>query len=736
MSITVAQDGRVFTLHTNNTTYQFRADEHGILQHLYYGPLVTDTDFTYLWQPRDRGFSGTPIDAGSDRKISFDTMPLEFPCHGCGDYREPCLEVRNPDGSNSIDLRYVGYEITDGKPELPGLPAVFADADQAQTLEITLTDSITKIRAIMQYSVLPSSDTITRSVRIENAASASVTLKRVLSCCLDFMQPDSRDIISFYGRHAGERTMERAPLHHGQNRIESTRGASSLHFNPSFILCDRTATETSGSAYAFMFVYSGSFLAQVGVDQIDQTRIVMGIHPQNFAWELQSGESFQTPEVVLSYSATGFETLTHNLHRLINRHIIHGKYAAQRRPILLNSWEAAYFDYDDEKLISIAEDAANLGTELFVLDDGWFGRRNGDTSSLGDWYVNTDKIRCGLPNLCEKINALGLKFGIWVEPEMISQDSDLYRLHPDWMLSIPGRAPIGSRCQFVLDMSRQDIVDYLFDTFSDLLASCNIEYVKWDMNRNISDIWSHLLPAKRQGEVLHRYMLGVYDLLQRLTSKFPNVLLETCSGGGGRFDAGMLYYSPQIWCSDNTDPIDRTAIQYGTSFLYPVSCISAHVSASPNHQTGRTVPMEVRGAVAMTGSFGYELDPSQLSTYEKEQIVKQIADYKENWELYSHGTLYRLLPNPANGLEAAWMLVSSDKRKASITYLLKSPIANAPIKYLKLRGLDPEAVYSVNPSNILLSGAALMHAGLSVPELRGDYPVVQFILTQYPNLGE
>lgn len=736
MPITVAQDARVFTLHTNNTTYQFRADERGILQHLYYGPLVTNTDFTYLWQPRDRGFSGNPADAGSDRRISFDTMPLEYPCHGCGDYREPCLEVRNSDGSNSVDLRYVGYKIIDGKPDLPGLPAVFADADQAQTLQITLADSITKIRTIIQYSVLPSLDVITRSVRIENVGASSVTLERVLSCCLDIMQPDSRDIVSFYGRHAGERTMERVSLHHGQNRIESTRGASSLHFNPGIILCNHTATETSGSAYAFLFVYSGSFMAQAGVDQIDQTRIVMGIHPQDFAWELQPGHSFQAPEVVLSYSAAGFETLTHNLHRLINRHIIRGKYAAQRRPILLNSWEAAYFEYDDEKILSIAKGAADLGAELFVLDDGWFSRRDGDTSSLGDWFVNTDKIRCGLPSLCKKINALGLKFGIWVEPEMISRDSDLYRLHPDWMLSIPGRKPISSRCQFVLDMSRQDVVDYLFETFSNLLSSCNIEYLKWDMNRNISDIWSHLLPAKRQGEVLHRYMLGVYDLLQRLTSKFPDVLLETCSGGGGRFDAGMLYYSPQIWCSDNTDPIDRTAIQYGTSFLYPFSCISAHVSASPNHQTGRTVPMEVRGAVAMTGSFGYELDPTQLTSHEKEQIGKQIADYKENWELYSYGTLYRLLPNPANGSEAAWMQVSSDKCKAALTYLLKSPVANAPVKYLKLRGLDPKAIYSVNPGNILLSGAALMHAGLPVPELRGDYPVVQFILTQYPNSGE
>lgn len=736
MSITVAQGERVFSLHTNNTTYQFRADAYGILQHLYYGPLVTNTNFTYLWQPRERGFSGNPADAGTNRRISFDTMPLEFPCHGCGDYREPCLEVRNSDGSNSVDLRYVGYEITDGKPKLPGLPAVFADSDQAQTLQITLEDSITHIRAIVQYSALPSSDVITRSVRIENAGTSSVTLERVLSCCLDFMQPDSRDIISFYGRYAGERTMERTPLHHGQSRIESTRGASSLHFNPALILCDRTTTETSGSAYALLFVYSGSFIAQAGVDQIDQTRIVMGIHPQDFAWELQPGDFFQAPEVILTYSATGFETLTHNLHRLINQHLIRGKYASQRRPIPLNSWEAAYFEYDDEKLLSIAKGAVDLGAELFVLDDGWFGSRNDDTSSLGDWHVNTDKIRCGLPVFCEKINALGLKFGIWIEPEMISRNSDLYRLHPDWMLAIPGRAPISSRWQFVLDMSRQDVVEYLFDTFSSLLSSCNIEYVKWDMNRNIGDIWSQQLPDKRQGEVLHRYMLGVYDLLQRLTSKFPDVLLETCSGGGGRFDAGMLYYSPQIWCSDNTDPIDRVTIQYGTSFLYPFSCIIAHVSASPNHQTGRTVSMEARGAVAMTGSFGYSLDPSRLSTQEKEQIGKQIVDYKENWELYSHGTLYRLLPNPANRSEAAWMLVSPDRCKASLTYLLKSPIANSPVKYLKLRGLDPEKVYFVKPGNLILSGAALMHAGLPIPELRGDYPVVQFILTRHLNPGE
>ncbi len=729
MPIVVSQNAQLITLNTDHTTYQLRLDPRGFVQHLYYGSRVEGADFSYLWQHRDRAFSGIPQEAGDDRTISFDTMPLEYPGLGCGDYREPCLEVRNADGSSSVDLRYEDYRIYPGKPRLAGLPAVFAEENQAETLELTLRDRVSGIRAVLLYSVLPSEDVITRSVRIENDGTDTVSLERVLSCCLDFQQPGDRDLITFQGRHAGERTMERTHLSHGSFRIGSTRGATSHHYNNGVILCDRTATETAGDCWAMLFVYSGNFLAEAEVDQVLQTRMVMGIHPRNFCWKLEPGNSFQAPEVILTYSEHGLESITHNFHSVINNHIIRGKYAHQQRPILLNSWEAAYFDYDDQKLLEIAKEAAELGTDLFVLDDGWFGQRDSDTTSLGDWNVNEQKIRCGLPRLCKEINALGLKFGIWIEPEMISEESELYRKHPDWVLAIPGRNPISSRCQYVLDMSRQDVVDYLFDVFSGLLESCNIEYVKWDMNRQLSDIWSCRLLAERQGEVFHRYVLGVYDLMNRLTAAFPDVLLENCSGGGGRFDAGMLYYSPQIWTSDNTDPVERLSIQYGTAFLYPSSCMSAHVSASPNHQTHRTTSMKTRGIVAKTGSFGYELDPGKLTVAEKEEIRSQIQDYRHNWELYSFGTYYRLLPNPVDSRESAWMQVSQDQKKAVVSYVVKNVTANAPTRYLRLRGLRADTVYEISGWNFRASGAVLMNGGLPMPELYGDYPAVSFLLT-------
>ena len=729
MAIVISENKEQIALHTEHTTYQLRIDPRGFLQHLYYGARIPDADLGYLWQHRDRPFSGIPQEAGEDRTISFDTMPLEYPGLGCGDYREPCLEVRNGDGSCSVDLRYEGCRILEGKPSLPGLPAVHAGADEAETLELSLRDRVSGVRAVLLYSVLPREDVITRSVRIENTGSEPVTLQRVLSCCLDFQQPCSRDLITFQGRHAGERTLERTPLSHGSFRIGSTRGATSHHYNNGVILCDRDTTETAGDCCAMLFVYSGNFLAEAEVDQVLQTRLVMGIHPRNFNWELKPGASFQAPEVVMTFSAQGLEAITNHLHGLINRHIIRGKYAHRPRPILLNSWEAAYFDYDEEKLLEIARGAAELGTELFVLDDGWFGRRNSDTTSLGDWEVNEQKIRCGLPELCRKINGLGLKFGIWIEPEMISLESRLYEEHPDWVLKIPGRAPVSSRCQYVLDLSREDVVEHLFQVFSRLLSSCNIEYVKWDMNRQLSDIWSCRLPEHRQGEVLHRYVLGVYALMERLTGAFPEVLLENCSGGGGRFDAGMLYYSPQIWTSDNTDPIERLTIQYGTSFLYPSSCMSAHVSASPNHQTHRSTSMKTRGIVARTGSFGYELDPGKLTVAEKEEIRSQIRDYRENWELYSFGAYYRLLPNPVDARESAWMQVSGDRKKAVVSYVVKNVTANAPTRYLKLRGLNPETVYEIPGWSFSAPGAVLMNVGLPMPELYGDYPAISFLLT-------
>lgn len=728
MSIIISQDRRLFTLHTRTSTYQMKVDAYGFLLHLYYGPRVEDADFSYLLQYRDRGFSGNPADVYPDRRISTDTMPLEFSCCGNGDFRESCLEIINGDGSNSVDLRFDRFRILPGKPMISGLPATYASDEEADTLEITLRDRVSGICAVLQYCVVESGDFITRRVRIINEGTLSVVLLRALSCCLDFMQNGARELITFYGRHAGERTMEREQLRHGKKRIDSSRGASSLHYNPVIILCDADTTETAGECFGMMLVYSGSFLAQAELDQICQTRLVMGINPQGFQWALKSGDFFDTPEVVLGFSGDGLDALSNRFHAMVNNHLIRGPYKNVRRPVLINNWEATYFDFNDHKLVEIAKQAKELGVELFVLDDGWFGDRNGDTCSLGDWYVNPQKLRGGLSVLSEKIHDMGMKFGIWLEPEMISLDSNLYRAHPDWMMAIPGRPPVSSRCQFVLDMSRPEVIDYLFSSICRILDEGRIDYVKWDMNRNISDVWSNACSSNRQGEVLHRYMLGVYALLDKVLSAFPNLLLETCSGGGGRFDAGMLYYSPQIWCSDNTDPIERLSIQYGTSFAYPCASVGAHVSASPNHQTGRTTPLNTRGIVAMSGTFGYELDPSKLSDKEKEEIKEQISIYKDNWKLFAQGSYHRLTGNPHSTDFCAWMHVSQNRESAVVSYVFKSTTANAPVTYLRLRGLNPEMVYSVSTMGAAFSGKALMSAGLSLPEPRGDYPAVHIFL--------
>lgn len=730
MAIVVDDVQHLFTLHTAASTYQMKAEKHGFLLHLYYGAKVENTDFSYLLRLRDRGFSGNPSDAAPDRTISADTMPLEYPCTGIGDYRESCLDVLHADGSRALDLRYESYTVVSGKPENPGLPGIYAENSEAETLIITLCDRVSGLKVQLYYSVLEDADIITRHARIVNGAENSITLLRALSACVDQMQFAPRDVITFYGRHAAERTIQRSPVRHGKIRVDSLRGASSAHENPFLILCDETATETSGECMGALFVYSGNFLAQAELDQGNLTRVIMGIHPQLFCWQLSPEAVFCTPEVILCRSGEGLGGLSNKLHDAINTHLVRGKYRDQRRPILINNWEATYFDFDEEKLVRIAEKAKDLGIELFVLDDGWFGKRNDDTTSLGDWFVNTEKLKNGLRGLSSRIHGMGMQFGLWVEPEMISLQSELYRQHPDWMLRVPGRAPVSGRCQYVLDLSREDVVEHLYSVLSGLIGENEIDYIKWDMNRNISDIWSNALPAQRQGEVLHRYILGVYELMERLLQRFPNLLLETCSGGGGRFDAGMLYYSPQIWCSDNTDPVERLRIQYGTSFAYPCSAMGAHVSASPNHQTGRTTPLNTRGAVAMCGTFGYELDPSILTEAEQAQIRVQTAFFKEHWATYSQGSFYRLTGNPDEENFTAWLHVAKDKKEAIVTCVCRNPVAYAQAPYVQLRGLPENAQYRVSDPDVTLSGRALMTAGLPMPDMVGNYPAFQILLTQ------
>lgn len=718
----IIKDG-LFTLNTKNTTYQFCVSEYGHLIHLYYGSIAKDCDFRRLYIKRDRGFSGNPYEAKEHREYSLDTLPQEYPSSGNGDYRDCCLEIVDERGSKSCDLKYLSYNIHQGKRKIQGLPSVRGDSADCSTLEVSLFDKVSGIEVVLCYSVFENEDIIVKSTIITNHSDTEIRIDAALSACLDLYQPAEYDFISFYGRHAGERNFQRERLTHGKKKIESARGASSLQYNPSGIICETDANEVYGRCYGFVFVYSGNFVIQIEKDQIDQIRTTIGINPHHFSWSLKSGDSFYTPELIMTFSNSGLETITHNLHNMINRHLINPKFTKTLRPVLLNSWEACYFDFDDNRILELAERAKKLNIDLLVMDDGWFGERNDDKSSLGDWAVNSQKISSGLNVLSERINQIGLKFGIWIEPEMISENSKLFQEHPDWVLKYPDRDPGISRYQFVLDMSREDVVDYLYTVFDRLLSQNNIYYIKWDMNRNISDIYSNRIPSDKQGELSHRYILGVYSLLERLTQKHPDILLETCSGGGGRFDAGMLYYSPQIWCSDNTDPIARIDIQYGTSFIYPLSSISSHVSASPNHQTGRSTPIELRGAVAMTGAFGYELDPKQLSEIEQDIIRQQIEEYKANQTLYSYGRLFRLTSNCCNS-DYAWMIVSDDQKRSIITYVVRNPIANAPARFVYPRGLNGTMSYDVIELKYSTSGEELMKGGIALPDLTGDYPFI------------
>ncbi len=726
MAITFNESTKIFTLQTAETTYQMMVGRYNILQHLYYGKRVDGSTMDYLLWGTDAGFSGNPYEAEGDRTFSLDIQPQEFPSQGVGDYRTSCIEAVNPDGTMAADFRYVSHEITKGAYKITGMPAVYDEEEISSSLSILLRDENTGLELLLKYGVFEKEDVITRAAVLKNSSEGMVTLEKMLSVCLD-MPFGEWEMIHFHGRHAMERQVERTPLCHGTVSIGSKRGTSSHHHNPSLILCTPQTTEDAGDCYGMTFVYSSNFIAGAEVDQMGQSRVFMGIHPESFCFRLAPGEVFETPQVIMSYSDRGFTALSHKFHRIISEHICRGKYKYARRPILINNWEATYFDFNEEKILKIAGQAAELGIEMLELDDGWFGKRDGDWSGLGDWFVNLDKLPGNLSSLSEKINAMGMKFGLWFEPEMISEDSDLYRAHPDWALQIPGRKPNRSRFQLVLDMSRREVRDYLFERMSDILSNAKIDYVKWDMNRSMCDIYSASLPAERQGEVYHRCMLGVYELLERLTAAFPDLMIEGCSGGGGRFDAAMLYYSPQIWCSDDTDAVERLEIQYGTSFLYPIGAVGSHVSACPNHQTGRITPFHTRGVVAMAGSFGYELDLNTLPQEEKEEVRKQVSDYKKYYELIHRGDYYRLNA-PGDGKEfVAWAFVSEDKKQVLVNLVVTHTRANNKPLFMKLKGLDPDAGYRMEDGRSL-SGSALMNAGICIPSVSGEYRAVQFEL--------
>lgn len=722
---------QIFTLHTKNSTYQMKVDEQNMLIHTYYGNRTDDTDCSYLIRMADRAFSGNIPGTDRERVYSLDFLPQEFPVYGDGDYRVDCLKADLGSGVQDGMFFFDSYQVREGKYNIPGLPAFFSsEKSEGETLEIVLKDAVEEVYVHLLYGVFEELDIITRAAVVENRTEGDIQISRIMSACLD-LGMGKYDLIHFYGKHAGERQMERNSLPHGITELRSTRGTSSHQHNPFVILADKDTTESTGECYSASFLYSGGFHAQAEVDQFNQTRLVIGIDDYDFSWKLKKGESFSTPEVCLTYSADGFSKLSQTLHQAIVSNLIRSCWKDRVRPILVNNWEATYFDFNKDNLIAIAKEAAELNLDMLVLDDGWFGKRDDDFSGLGDWFVNEKKLCGTLSELVKEVHDMGLSFGLWFEPEMISEDSDLYRAHPDWALVIPGRQPIRSRSQLVLDMSREDVTDYLTERICDIVEKADIQYIKWDMNRSLMAAYSALLPRDRQGELRHRYVLGLYKVLEAVTQRFPELLLEGCSGGGGRFDAGMLYYCPQIWCSDNTDAIERLRIQYGTSFGYPMSSVSAHVSVCPNHQNHRVTPFKTRGICAMQGTFGYELDLSKMTDEEKKMAGEQIAFFKEHGRLFQFGDYYRLTSPFENRDYTVWEYAAQDGSEACMSVVYTDMYANAASEIVKWKGLDPKKVYQMqldgeDAGNF--SGAALMHAGILLPLPEQNYDAFQIYL--------
>lgn len=721
------EQNRLFTLRTRNTVYQMKVDCYKVLLHTYYGSYIDSDDLSRLIRCADYSFSPNPNEAGMDRTYSLDVMPQEYSTCGVGDFRLPSIELELPNGSHSADLRYLWYDLQKGKYTLPGLPAFYGTEEEAETLVIHMEDAAAGVAVELYFGVFEELDLITRAVKVVNNGSEPVRLCRCASLCLDFLRCDM-DFITFNGHHLMERCMERGPLRSGIQSVGSIRGASSHQHNPFVMLCDRNTDEDTGLCYGAMLLYSGNFEAAVECSQYESSRLVMGIHPSHFCWTLAHGEAFTSPEAALVCSSEGFGQMSRQFHRSIIKHLLREPYAHKRKPVLINNWEATYFDFTTDKLVDIAKEAAKMGMELFVMDDGWFGSRKDDNSGLGDWWVNEEKLPGGLEKLVSRINDAGMVFGIWVEPEMVNENSNLYREHPDWVLRIPGRNPARGRGQLVLDFSRKEIRDYIYGQLQAVFSSVPIAYIKWDMNRSLTDVWSAALPAQRQGEVYHRYVLGVYDLLERIRRDYPQILIEGCCGGGGRFDGGMLYYTPQIWCSDDSDAIDRLRIQYGTSFCYPPCTMGAHVSAVPNEQNGRITTLKTRGIVAMSGAFGYEMDLGKCTEEEKDEIRRQVECYKEHYELICRGDYYRLSNPFGEDLFTAWEHVAEDKREALVSAVAGSRRPASPFVRLRLKGLSPSLEYCINGEEEVYSGSTLMHAGYPLPAIKEDYQSMQLYL--------
>ncbi|MDD7268068.1 MAG: alpha-galactosidase [Lachnospiraceae bacterium] len=713
MGINFLQEKKEIHLYNDHISYVMQIMKNGQLGQLYFGKRLPESrSYAYLQEMRSRALTAYVYE--DDFHFSLEHLRQEYPSYGTTDFRDPAMEILQEDGSRVTDFVYVGHRIFAGKKGLPGLPAAYVEGEaEADTIEVDLTDIRLQTTLTLSYTVFRDYDVIARSARFVNHGVQRLALTKAMSLSLDLPDKDYR-MIHFSGAWARERKPEEHTLVSGIQSVGSTRGASSAHQNPFVILKRPLTDEASGEAMGFCFVYSGNFLIQAEVDTYDVTRMMVGIHPQNFCWQLRGGESFQTPEALLAYSDQGLNGLSHQFHRLFRQRLSRGIWKEKERPILLNNWEATYFDITEEKLLHIAKTAKEDGVELFVLDDGWFGARRNDRAGLGDWWASSEVLPGGVTGLAKKVEAMGLRFGLWIELEMVNKDSDLFRAHPDWILATPGRRQSHGRNQYILDFSKPEVVDAIHQMIVKILREAPISYIKWDMNRNITECFSQGFPAERQGEVFHRYILGVYDLYERLHAEFPEILFESCASGGGRFDAGLLYYAPQAWGSDDTDAVERIKIQYGSSYAYPISSIGSHVSITPNHQLHRVTPLKTRGDVACFGAFGYELDLAKLTADERELVRAQVRFMKKYRGLLQGGLFYRLL-NPFKENISSWMVVGEDRQNAIVGYYRVLSEVNAPYRRLYLQGLNPDYLYRVMEQDTVLGdfyGSQLMQAGL------------------------
>lgn len=708
MPITFDEKRKIFKLDTLDSTYAIGIRE-GYLIHLYYGKKIPDDNLLDL---PFRGYFATISPKNvhvDDYKFSLDVQPMEYSCNGSGDYRLAALSIKDSMGRTTTDIRYLDHKIYDGKPKLKGLPATYCNDDsEAQTLELITIDKFTGAKVTLYYTAFANYSVVTESVKVENTGKETFEIEKVASCCVNFPSMDY-NMINLSGVWSRERRVITRHLAHGIQSVASKRGSSSHNHNPFVALVDDKGGEDFGDAFGFNLVYSGNFSADIETDYLDCTRLVMGINPIDFTWVVEPGDEFQSPEVVMVYSDSGMGKMSRTFHDLYNNNLIRGEWKNKKRPLLINSWEGSGFDFDQETLVRYAKEAKKLGIELLVMDDGWFGHRDSDNSSLGDWFVNESKLKGGLTKLIERVNAEGVQFGIWYEPEMISEDSELYKAHPDWCVHVEGREQSPARQQYVIDMTRQDVRDCIFNQMYDVLSKNNIAYLKWDYNRAITEPASVMLDARHSKEFFHRFILGTYELMDRITSAFPHILFESCAGGGGRFDAGMLYYMPQAWASDNTDPIERLTIQFGTTMCYPASSMGAHVSACD--RTG----IETKAAVAMAGTFGYELDPKEMSEEDKEKVKEQVKDYHRYYNVIHFGDLYRIIAPTDDEFKCAWEYVAKDKSEALLTVVIKN---RAPHDFLliKMKRLDPEKMYRDETDGEIYSGALLMNAGINLTD--------------------